>query len=181
MSTPSSNAKITQGVSIVKTFKARSADAIRHLRDALHLSQEMDDADVLTTALAEIVIEASSYRPDPRFAEAVRQRYRELSTLLPAPKPTMKKNQALSPLVPLKRAEGEYDSRVHVDPWAPPDPASIIRVYGKDQLGRALQDYMLDSLKQTAAKIEREHPGTKPTNRGRKDAVIEYIVKYAGQ
>ena len=68
-----------------------------------------------------------------------------------------------------------------VDPFAPPDPHDIIRVYGYHQLGRALQDYTLDMLKQTADKVQAEHPGTKPKSRGSKAAVIAYIVEYSGE
>jgi hypothetical protein len=64
-------------------------------------------------------------------------------------------------------------------PTPPPDPKTLMYVYGDDKLGRALQDYTLDMLKQTAANIEARHPGTKPANRSRKDAVIAYIVKYS--
>ncbi len=179
MSTLSSDAKLALDDQKGQTLQARSTAAIRHLRDSLRLPLDMSDAAILMTALAEVVAEATGYHPDPGLADAVRQRYRELHALRSTRKPAGANKQTLPPLVPLKRADDEYATRVRVDPWAPPDPAAIIRVYGKDQLARALQDYMLDSLKQTAAKIEQRHPGTKPASRARKDAVIAYIVKYA--
>jgi hypothetical protein len=52
-------------------------------------------------------------------------------------------------------------------------------VYGYHQLGRALQDYTLDRLKQTADKIQAAHPGTKPKSKSSKQAVIDYIVAYS--
>ena len=81
------------------------------------------------------------------------------------------------PLVPVGRLlPGE---RLTIDPAAPPDPMFLIRVWGKDQLDRALEPYMVDMLKQTAARIEATHPGTKPANRGQKKALISYIVQYS--
>lgn len=83
----------------------------------------------------------------------------------------------LPPLVPVGRMEpGE---RVHIDPFEPPVPSFLIRVYGREQLARALQPYMVEMLKMTAAKVEAEHPGTKPTNRSQRKALIDYIVKYS--
>jgi hypothetical protein len=52
-------------------------------------------------------------------------------------------------------------------------------VYGDDKLGRALQDYLLSMLKETSAKIEEQHPGTKPKNRANKQSVIDYIVQHS--
>jgi hypothetical protein len=66
-------------------------------------------------------------------------------------------------------------------PAAPPDPKWLIQVYGQRQLARALQDFSLDMLKLTADKVQAEHPGTRPANRGRKAAVIDYIVQYSGE
>lgn len=82
-----------------------------------------------------------------------------------------------SPLVPVGRLlPGE---RLTIDPSAPPDPAFLIRVWGRDQLALALEPYMVDMLKETAALIEAAHPGTKPTNRGRKTSLISYIVQHS--
>lgn len=161
------------------TFKTRSAEATRSLHDSLHLPSEMNDPAVLSTALAEVVADENRRSPNPRFALAVRQRYSELLLARSATTRSSKSKESLPPLVPLERPAGQYATRIRLDPFAPPDPAAIVRVYGRAQLERALQDYMLDSLKETAALIEREHPGTKPTNRGQKQSVIDYIVKYS--
>jgi len=68
-----------------------------------------------------------------------------------------------------------------IDPTAPPDPKWLTMAYGHHQLARALQDYTLDMLKMTADRVQAEHPGTRPANRGRKAAVIAYIVQYSGE
>jgi len=157
-------------------FKQRGIEATRNLRDALNLPTDLGDAAALGTALAEVAAEES--RRNSRFADAVKQRYDEVMRLrAPVPKNGTRK-QELPPLVPLERSQ--YSKRVVVDPFAPPDPHEIIDVYGYHQLGRALQDYTLDMLKQTAAKVQDEHPGTKPRSKSSKAAVIDYIVEYSG-
>jgi hypothetical protein len=163
------NTKFTERRS--STFKTRSAEAARNLHAALRLPVDMSDAATLSAALLEVIAEESQRSPNPRIAEAVCQRYQELFAL----RSTSAKRDVkyVEPLIPLRYAEGT------IDPFAPPDPKKLIYVYGQDKLARALSNYTLFMLKQTAAKIEQERPGTKPSNRGRKDAVIEYIVKYA--
>jgi hypothetical protein len=52
-------------------------------------------------------------------------------------------------------------------------------VYGNDKLGRALQNYTLDMLKQTADMVQAAHPGTKPKSKSSKAAVIDYIVEHS--
>lgn len=160
------------------TLKQRSGESMRALRESLHLPEEMNDPTVLGTALAEVVAEDYRLTPNPHFALAVRQRYSELLESRVKARRTGRQPQDLLPLVPKERPDHGYSTKIHVDPFAPPDPATIIDVYGRDQLARALQDYMLDSLKQTAAAIERANPGTKPSNRSKKQAVIDYIVTY---
>lgn len=85
------------------------------------------------------------------------------------------KADTLPPLVPIHTDAPLAPS----DPYSPPDPARLIRTYGAPQLARALQEYSVDSLKQTAAKIEADHRGTKPMNRGQRNALIDYIVRYS--
>ncbi len=80
----------------------------------------------------------------------------------------------LPPLVPIRRIEG-----YRADPFSPPDPLFLTRLYGDHQLDRALQDYTLDFLKLTAANVQAAHPGTKPASMAKKQAVIDYIVRYS--
>ncbi len=81
--------------------------------------------------------------------------------------------QELPPLVPIRRIEG-----YRADPFSPPDPHFLTRLYGSHQLDRALQDYTLAKLKETAAKVQAAHPNTKPRSKASKQAVIDYIVEY---
>jgi hypothetical protein len=94
----------------------------------------------------------------------------------PAPKPGGVDTKAeLPPLVPIRRIEG-----YRANPFAPPDPQFLIQLYGTHQLDRALQDYTLDMLKETATKVQADHPGTKPGSKAKKQSVIDYIVQYSG-
>jgi hypothetical protein len=65
-----------------------------------------------------------------------------------------------------------------MDPLAPPDPQKLIYVYGADKLARALHDFTLYMLKETAERIQRQYPDTKPKNRASKSSVIAYIVEH---
>jgi hypothetical protein len=84
-------------------------------------------------------------------------------------------NGCAPPLVPL--AEIGPGPSKSFDAYAPPDLAYIVRIYGKQQLGRELQEYTVDMLKVTAAEYEKRYPGTRPTNRGQNAPLIAYIVE----
>lgn len=159
-----------------QVLQQRGSEATKNLRTTLQLPVNLNDNTILGTALAEIATEES--RNNPLFAAKVRERYAEL---LGQNGGTRKRSlgnkqfyESMPPLVPIRRIDGY----VH-DPFAPPDPHLLIQLYGKDQLSRALFDYTVDMLKQVASKIEQKHPGTKPSNRGKRDALIAYIVQYA--
>lgn len=157
-----------------QSLQQRGADATRALRQVLGLPTNLNDSTLLGTSLAEVA--AREMRQNPRFASEVRRVYDELVSLQ---KPTGKRARAsdeeLPPLVPIRRDLPFSE----IDAGAPPDPQYIIQAYGAHQLARALHDYGVDALKRTAANIEAMRPGTKPTNRGQKKALIDYIVKYS--
>lgn len=154
-------------------LRQRGIEATRNLRDAMALPTNIGDSTVLGTVLAEVAAEEG--RRNQRFAEEVRRRYEEaMATHKPAPSGS-RQSKELPPLVPIRRIEGAHK----LDPFLPPDPAYLVRLYGRNQLERALQDYTVESLKQTAAQVEQQHPGTKPANRGRRDALMAYILEHA--
>lgn len=76
-------------------------------------------------------------------------------------------------LVPIKQIDGR-----EINPAAPLDPYFLYEVYGAEQLPTALSIFPVSKLKEGAAKVEQQNPGTKPSNRGQKQALIDYIVKY---
>jgi hypothetical protein len=159
-----------------QTLRERGAEATRRLREALQIAPDLNDATILGTALAEYVAERS--QSDPRIAQELRRRYDELIAQSGrGAKRTPRQKETLPPLVPVGHMQpGE---RLTIDPFAPPDPRFLLRVYGREQLARALQRYGIDMLKEAASRVEREHLGTKPTNRGQKKALVDYIVKYS--
>lgn len=157
-----------------QSLQQRGVDATRALREVLGLPTNLSDASVLGTSLAEVA--TREMRQNPRFAGEVRRVYDELAALhRPSGKRSGYSPEELPPLVPIRRDLPYRES----NPYAPPDPTYIIQAYGVHQLARALHDYNVEALKRTAANIEAKHPGTKPTNRGQKKALIDYIVKYS--
>jgi hypothetical protein len=137
--------------------RQRGIDATRQLRDTLNLPTDLTDSAILGTALAEIAVEES--RSHPALASRIRQRYMEIASLRKptAQSGTRRKAEPLPPLVAIRR-----DTAIRsIDAEKAPDPKFLTYVYGHAQLGRALQDYTLDMLKQTAEKVQAAHPGTK--------------------
>jgi hypothetical protein len=173
----SAGTRSTSAANARERLRQRGIDATHHLNDALRLSAAASDAKLLDTALAEIVVEESAR--NPQLAARIRARYDELVSLRGAPRggTVARTREELPPLVPI-RTDLPYRRS---NPGAPPDPKWLIQAYGHHQLARALQDYSLDMLKMTADKVQAEHPGTRPANRGRKAAVIDYIVQYSGE
>lgn len=156
-----------------ETPRKRADNATSMVRQALALPVRPGDANAFVAALAEIAAEES--KRNRRFADAIRNRYDELmheqSTALKSKK-TSKAD--LPPLVPIRRIDG-----YQADPFSPPDTRFLAQLYGETQLPRALHDYTLDMLKEAALKVQANHPGTKPTSRANKAAVIAYLVKYS--
>ena len=122
------------------SLRQRGVDATRNLRNALDLPANVGDSTVLGAVLAEVAAEEG--RRNPRFATEVRRRYEEaMATHKPA-QTGSRQTKELPPLVPIRRIEGAHK----LDPFLPPDPAYFVRLYGKNQLERALQGYTVDSL-----------------------------------
>lgn len=156
-------------------LRERGAQATSQLRDVLGLSGNPSDITILSTALAEIAAEEG--RRNAGFATAVRRRYDEIVSLrgsLTKRNSAAKAQENLEPLKPIRR----FERPLSINPFGPVNARYLSQLYGYDKLPRALQPYTRDRLKATAAVIESEHPGTKPTNRGTKDALIAYIVAH---
>jgi hypothetical protein len=153
-------------------LRERAARATQDLRDALHLPTDLSDANILGAALAEAA--TREIRRNAAFGNEVRRLYDEISQ---ARKPVggagTRRKVPSEPLVALRH------TGAHIDPFAPPDPKTLMYVYGEDKLGRALENYTMDLLKEAADNIQREHPGTKPASKTKKSALIDYIVEYS--
>ena len=156
-----------------QTMQQRGAEATRDLREALRLPTNPNDTSLLGTALARAA--AREIRRNPQFAGEVRREYDELMALRGGGAKRAPSKAPQEPLVPLR-----YLSAQTIDPFAPPNPKDLVYVYGADKLGRALQEYTLDTLKQTADRIQAVHTGTRPKSRASKQSVIDYILQYSG-
>lgn len=154
------------------TLQQHGAEATRELREALGLLANPDDTSILGTALARAA--AREIQRNPAFANDIRKEYGDLLRLRGSVRQSGTRKVPLEPLVALRH----LDVRT-IDAWAPPDPKDLIYVYGQDKLGRALHEYTLDMLKQTADRVQAQHPGTKPKSRASKQSVIDYIVQYS--
>ena len=166
----------TRPLNVRERLRQRGVDATHRLNDTLRLSASTSDAKLLGTAVAEIVAEESAR--NPQLAARIRARYDELINLRGTQKPGPgKKTEQLPPLVPIRR---DLPYRA-IDPTAPPDPHWLTLAYGHNQLARALQDFTVDMLKQTANNVQREHAGAKPASRSSRAALIEYIVSHTSE
>lgn len=144
------------------------------LREALRLPPSTSDTAILGTAFARAA--AREIQRNSEFAGEVRREYEELTALHGRGAKRVSSKELMEPLVPIRY----LDVRT-LDPFTPPNPKELIYAYGADKLARALQEYTLDWLKQTAERIQQEYPGTKPKSRASKQTVIDYIVQYAGE
>jgi hypothetical protein len=79
-------------------------------------------------------------------------------------------------LVPIKQVEGR-----EINPAASLDPYFLNEVYGAAQLPTALSIFPVSKLKEGAEMVERRNPGTKPTSRAQRQALIDYIVKHVAR
>jgi hypothetical protein len=150
-----------------RTLRQRSAEATARLRDVL----DLDDLDLLSTALAEVAADEAAQ--SPAFANRIRSVYKDLISLKETrPLRAKKTKPADVELVPVGRVEGH-----EFDPYAPLDPGYLYQLYGAHQLRAALSRYSLVKLKEAAPNLEAQHPGTKLVSRARKDAIIDYIVE----
>lgn len=147
-------------------IQQRSVEATRRLCAVLNV----DNLKLLSTALAEVAAEEASR--NRAFSERLHAVYDELVMLQTRRHPAKEANSSRR-LVPITTIE---DAKL--DPHAPLDPNFLLRLYGAHQLRAALEDYSRDTLKVAAATIEQRNPGTKPTNKSRKDSIIAYIVEH---
>ncbi len=147
--------------------------ATRRLCEALHLGalrpQELKH---LSIALAEAT--TGEVVQNPAFAERVLIIYRELAA---SRKPSsagdrrVRKASAKPTLTPINYVDPKL-----FGPDRPLDPYLLQYAYGDNQLQPALERYPAGELKKAAAIVEQRNPGTRPSNRAQKRALIDYIM-----
>lgn len=147
------------------------ADAAKHIGEVLGLTNSKR----LGTSLASALVE--EIERNPAFVDRVRTYYNDVPQVVTPkrePKSRMPKT-ALVDLVPIKHVEG-----FEFNPAAPMDPYLLLEAFGTKQLLTILDALPTAKLKESAAKVEKRNPGTKPTSRSQKAALIEYISTYVG-
>lgn len=130
---------------------------------------DLHDLKRLSIALAEAA--AEEVIRSRTFAERVRALYESVPATVDSRGNSSPSALTLD-LVPIKPLDGRW-----VDPSTPLDPYFVLDTFGPHQLERALAIFPLTKLKEASAAVEARNPGTKPTNRGQKAAIIAYIVE----
>jgi len=164
--------------------KERSAAATRHLCETLHLETlAPKDLSYLALALAEVASQEAERNTE------FNRRIRELFETITPPKKAAKPQPPSSSLwkqptkeelmAPLKAVGSVDESRIA--PYAPPDPYALLDLFGVEQLPRALYLRTLANLKRAVPFVQAQHPGTRPTSMAKKDAIVEYIMRYVTQ
>lgn len=162
MSTTSSSAKTKQ-----RTVAQRNTDAMRRLRAAL----AVDDTKVLGATIAEIA--AHEAEQSPSFRDRVLATYNELLALKPkASVARIRKAAGSVELTPLPGTEG-----IHIDPFGGVDPFLLLRLYGPNQLRKALAGFSYSALKEAASAVRQRHPDSKPAKGRSADSMVNYIVE----
>lgn len=150
------------------TVQERSVEATRRLREAVG----GDDLKLLATALAEAAVEEMQH--NAALTLRVRDKYEQLSALKGAGRST--RTHARLPAARPTPIASAGDIRI--DPHAPLDPYILLKLYGPSQLKAALDGYSMNKLKEAATLVQQRHPGTRPRDKRRADAVIDYIVEH---
>ena len=158
--------------------KARSAvtttTAARSLASALGLP------DAARAGVAALLVAIEEVEQSSHFAARVRAAY----DLLPEGKPTRRSTRGedavtkilSSTLTPIRHVEGH-----EINLAAPLDPYFLLEVYGAGQLRQALDLFPLTKLKEGLPAVMERHPGTKPSSKASKAAVIDYMERYIAE
>ena len=156
--------------------KARTRSAVKTTTVARSLASALGLPDAGRAGIAALLVAAEEVERSSHFAARVRAAY----DLLPASKPTRGSTRGentvakilTSTLTPVRHVEGR-----EINLAAPLDPYFLLEVYGADQLRQALELFPLTKLKEGLPAVMERHPGTKPTSRSSKAAVIDYLVR----
>jgi hypothetical protein len=151
-------------MSTVVRLKPSAKDALKKVTKHLALEDTKRLSDALLIVAAELSVHNDS------VADRVRAIYAALPTTPVRAKTT---KPSITDFIPVKRVEGFV-----FDGIKPLDPYLLYEAYGAQQLPQILNFLSLSRLKETASIVETHNPGTKPSNRGQKTSIIDYIVKY---
>ena len=157
-------------ITTTATSQDRAAEATTRLRHALHLP-ELTATELKRLSLAIAEIAAEEAEANARFAERIYALYETLT-----PRKRSIKSEVTpylgEDLVPISSAYG-----FHINVYGPPDPIVLLKIYGKEQLPRALSLFKPAKLKEAVARLMEEYPGTKPKTKTKTEDLIDYIIK----
>jgi hypothetical protein len=166
------------GDSLTADTVDRSAAASQRLCEVLALGAlKPKELKHLATAVTEAASAEAAH--NAAFRERILSAYNELKTAAAPKRTTSSRNGTSKTKTPLA-----WLTPIHpVDPkqFGPDkllDPYLIQYAYGDDVLRTILDGYSAARLKEAAAIVAERNPGTGPTNRSRKDALVEYIIQY---
>ena len=150
------------------TYKQRSALATQRLCELLGLQ----DTVAATSAAAEVLAEDVIWNKE--LAVRVRAAYEDLTRIKPkARQASSRADHSDTDFKPIHSVDPH-----RINPYGPLDPYVLYDGYGPQQLPNMLRTYGLERLKEAASVVQQRHPGTKPTNKSRKDSIIAYIVEH---
>jgi hypothetical protein len=152
----------------------RSANATRQLCDALKLETlKPKELKSLTVALAEAASE--EVRHNQHFRERILSIFQEVSAASTSiGRGAQKRSAPPRPnLTPIRHIDPKL-----FGPDKPLDPYLVRYAYGDDQLRPMLERFPASELKKAAAFVEERNPGTKPSSRTQKAALLNYIVTH---
>lgn len=166
----------TNSVMNTPTAPTKSRTAMTTNAAARSLASALGLPDAGRAGAAALLVAAEEVERNSSFAARVRSAY----DLLPAGKPTRGSTSGRaavakilsSTLTPIRHVEGR-----EINLAAPLDPYFLLEVYGAHQLRQALDLFPLAKLKEGLPAVMERHPGTKPSSKASKAAVIDYLVR----
>jgi hypothetical protein len=170
------------------TLQKRSSQATRHLFQTLGLeARDVDDLKFLSLAIIEMAAEEVARNPE--FAARITAEYRHLrpisqemsmgpSASLQNGKTPKKPHNTINVstfegITPLKQVDMS-----RFDYYGAPDPYLLEEIFGFTQVKQILPEFALASLLEMASVIQEKYPGTKPSNKKKKESVIAYILQH---
>lgn len=133
--------------------------------EQLMSSLSSTNKDVALTAALEVINEWLI--GDSEVQQRLQERHTELESLakpktkpVPLPKP-----------IPISGPDLD-----HFNPYATPDPYTLLDWYGRDQLRAVMLGATLPLLREFVDTVQSREPGTKPVSKSKKKDMVDYIV-----
>ena len=161
------------------TIQQQSVAATQELCEALGLGVlKPAELKYLTVALARGATEEAQRNDE--FKQHIQSLYQSLLPVKPtkakAPKKEPSSGARSSGSKKVKLTPIGSVDESELNPYAPPNPWALRRLYGDKQLSAALGRYSADKLKETLPAMQQRYPGTQP-KKMTKPGIIAYIVE----